>query len=94
MRIRSDRSTVRTWLRRASLAAAAASSCGRGEQPGAQDPHRLLPVLELALLVLAAHDDPGRDVGDPDRGVGGVDALPAGTAAAEDVDAQVVVVDR
>ena len=33
---------------------------------------------------------PVGQVGDPDRRVGGVDALTAGTAAAEDVDAQVV----
>ena len=55
---------------------------------------RLLLVLQLALLVLAAHHDAGRHVGDPDRGVGGVDALAARAAAAEDVDAQVVLVDR
>ena len=66
---------------------------GRGEQPGAQDAHRLLLVLELALLVLAADHDAGRHVGDPDGRVGGVDALAAGAAAAEDVDAQVVLVD-
>ena len=67
---------------------------GGGQQPGAQDAHRLLLVLQLALLVLAADHDPGRDVGDADRGVGGVDALAARAAAAEDVDAQVVLVDR
>ena len=66
---------------------------GGGQQPGAQDPHRLLAVLQLALLVLAADHDAGRQVGDPDGGVGGVDALAAGPAAAEDVDAQVVLVD-
>ncbi len=33
-------------------------------------------------------------MGDPDRGVGGVDALPAGPRAPVHVDAQVVLVDR
>jgi hypothetical protein len=66
---------------------------GGGEQPGAQDAHRLLLVLQLALLVLAADHDAGRQVRDPDGGVGGVDALPAGPGRAEDVDAQVVLVD-
>ena len=66
---------------------------GGGEQPGPQDAQRLLLVLQLALLVLAADHDAGRDVGDPDGRVGGVDALAAGAAAAEDVDAQVVLVD-
>ena len=84
---------MRTWLRRASLASASASSWARGEQPGPQDAHRLLLVLQLALLVLAADHDAGRQVGDPDRRVGGVHALAAGAAAAEDVDAQVVLVD-
>src|SRR3954452_16926731 len=66
---------------------------GRDQQPGPQDPECLLLVLQLALLVLAAHHDAGRQVRDPDRRVGGVDALAARPAAAEDVDAQVVVVD-
>jgi hypothetical protein len=66
---------------------------GGREEPGAQDAQGLLLVLQLALLVLAADDDPGRHVGDAHGRVGGVDALAAGAAAPEDVDAQVVVVD-
>ena len=70
---------------------------GRGlcrlEHAGAQDPHRLLLVLELALLVLAAHHDAGRQMGDAHGRVGGVHTLPAGTGRAEHVDTQVVGVD-
>ncbi len=64
------------------------------EQSRAQHLHRLGAVLVLAALVLHRHDDPGRDVGDADRGIGGVDVLPAGARRAVDVDAQVVLVDR
>jgi hypothetical protein len=63
------------------------------QQPGAQHPQAGLPVLQLALLVLHRHDGAGRDVGDPDRRVGGVDALPAGPGRTVDVDAQVGRVD-
>ena len=45
---------------RASLASASAASWAACEQPRAQDPHRLLLVLQLALLVLAARHDAGR----------------------------------
>src|SRR5665811_459326 len=41
------------------------------EQPRLQHSERRGLVLELRLLVLAAHDDAGRQVGDTDRGVGG-----------------------
>src|SRR5690606_41551628 len=37
--------------------------------------------------------EPGGQVGDAHRGVGGVDALPAGPGGAVDVDAQIAVVD-
>src|SRR6478609_6612759 len=66
---------------------------GRGQQPGPQDAHGLLLVLELALLVLAGRDDAGRQVRDAHGGVRGVDGLAAGTRGAVDVDAQVVGVD-
>ena len=49
------------------------------EQPGAQDLERLGLVLVLRFLVLAAHDEAGRQVRDPDGRVGRVDALPART---------------
>src|SRR4051812_17341749 len=84
---------------RAHLAATGVARLGVGgllgglQEARAQDAERLLLVLQLALLVLAADDDAGRQVGDAHRRVGGVDALPAGAGAAEDVDAQVVLVD-
>src|SRR5579863_1944696 len=45
------------------------------KQLGLQDRHRGGAVLNLGPLVLAGDDDAGRQVGDPDRGVGGVNAL-------------------
>ena len=93
VRIFSERSTVRTWLRRASDGLLLRLLLRRGEQPGAQDTHRLLLVLELALLVLAGGDDSGRQVRDAHGGVGGVDGLAAGPGGAVDVDPQVVRVD-
>ena len=59
----------------------------------AQDPHRLLAVLELGLLVLHRDDDPGRLVGDPHRRVGRVDRLAAGPGGAVDVHLEIVRVD-
>ncbi len=59
----------------------------------AQHAHRLLPVLELRLLVLHRDDDAGRQVGDADCRVGRVDGLPAGAGRAVDVDLEVVRVD-
>src|SRR5688572_30146808 len=47
--------------------------------------HRPCPVLNLGALILLAHDDPGRDVRDAHRRVGGVDALAARTRGAEHV---------
>ena len=47
--------------------------------PGpSQDPQRRGLVLQLASLVLARDHHACGQVGDPDGGVGGVDALPAG----------------
>jgi len=60
------------------------------EQPRLEHAHRLRAVLELRALVLARDDEPRRDVRDPHRGVGGVDALPARTRRAVHVHAQVL----
>src|SRR4029079_1515739 len=51
--------------------------------------HRGRAVLVLRALVLTLHDDPGRDVRDPDRRLRLVDVLAARAARAEHVDAQV-----
>src|SRR5919107_2846829 len=59
------------------------------QEPGLQDPHGLLLVLELALLVLAGHDQARWLVRDPDRRVRGVHALATGTARAVHVDLEV-----
>src|SRR4029079_2397046 len=56
----------------------------QGEELGLEDDHGAGLVLELALLVLAAHHDAGRDVGEPDRGVGGVDRLASRAGRAVD----------
>src|SRR5207248_5985269 len=50
-------------------------------------------VLQLTALVLAGHDLAGRQMRDPDGGVGRIHALPALAAGAVDVDLEVVVVD-
>src|ERR671921_2190723 len=63
------------------------------QKPGLEDPHGLLLVLELTLLVLAGHDQARWLVRDPDRGVGGVHALATGTAGAVHVDLEVSCVD-
>ena len=62
-------------------------------EPGAEDAHRLLPVLELRLLVLHRDDDARRQVGDAHGRVGRVDALAAGPGRAVDVDLEVVLGD-
>ena len=54
-------------------------------QPGAQDRHRLGAVLELRLFILAAHDQPGGQMGHADRRVGRVDTLSARPSGAEDI---------
>ena len=65
----------------------------RLQQLQAQDLQRLGPVLELALLVLHRDDDARRLVGDPHRGVDGVDALAAGPGRPVDVDLQIIWVE-
>ena len=63
------------------------------EQPRLQDLDRHLLVLGLAPLVLALGDDPGRQVGQPDRRVGLVDVLAAGALRPERVDPDLVPVE-
>ena len=63
------------------------------QQLGLEDRHRGGLVLQLGALVLAGDDDAGRQVGQADRRVGGVDALAARAAGAVDVDADLVVGD-
>src|SRR5215212_5287580 len=63
------------------------------QEPGLEYPHCLLLVLELALLVLAGHDQARWLVRDPDRRVCGVDALAAGTAGAVHVDFEISRID-
>src|SRR5207247_10388237 len=53
----------------------------------------LRPVLDLGALVLARHDEPRGEVGDPDGGVGRVDTLAAGAGGTVDVDLEVLLVD-
>ncbi len=63
------------------------------EQAAPQDPHRLVLVLQLALLVLAGDHEARRLVRDPDRRVGRVHRLTAGAARPVDVDLEIVGVD-
>jgi hypothetical protein len=63
------------------------------EQPRAEHFHRFQLVLKLRLLVLLAHHQAAGQVGDPHGGVGRVHALTARTRRAEDVDADVLVLD-
>src|SRR5690606_30706071 len=63
------------------------------EELGLEDAHGGGLVLELRALVLAGHDHAGRQVRQAHGRVGGVDALPAGTGGAVDVDADLVVGD-
>ena len=53
------------------------------KQAGAQNFHGSVAVLELGPLVLALHDDTGRDVCNADGGFHFVDVLPSGAAGAE-----------
>src|SRR3990172_11903922 len=62
-----------------------------GQEPRAQHGHRLGLVLQLRAVVLAGDHEAGRKVRDPDRGVRGVDALPALAAGAVDVDLEVTL---
>jgi hypothetical protein len=63
------------------------------EQARTEHAQSLLLVLELRLLVLHCHHQPGREVGDPDCGVRRIDALPAWAGGAVDVHLEVVRVD-
>ena len=62
-------------------------------EPRAQHLHRLRAILDLRLLVLLRDDQPGRQVRDSDRRVRRVHALAAGSARAERIDADVLLVD-
>ena len=57
---------------------------------GPQEGPGLGLVLQLGLLGLAVDDDPGRVVGQTDRGVGGVDALAPVSGGAHDIDPDVL----
>src|SRR5215207_5933590 len=63
------------------------------QEPGLEDPDGLLLVLELALLVLAGHDQARWLMRDPDRRVCGVHALAARTTGTVHVDLEVSCVD-
>ncbi len=55
-------------------------------EAGAQNLHRLRPVLVLRFLVLAGHDDAARHMGDANRTIGGVHVLSAGALGTVGVD--------
>src|SRR5437588_6023986 len=63
------------------------------EEPGTQQPHRFLPVLELRALLLARDNQPGGLVGDPHRRVGRVHGLTARAAGVVHVGLQVPRID-
>ena len=63
------------------------------QQPGAQDRHRALTVLQLTALVLAARDEAGGNVREAHRRVGRVHRLAAGPARPEHVHLDVLRVD-
>ncbi len=63
------------------------------QQPGAQHAHGFGLIFDLRFLILVSDDDPRRDVGNTDGGIGGVDALAAVAATAEHIDSQVGRVD-
>ena len=91
--MRSERSTVRTWLCAVCRRFRIRGFLGGSLQPGGEHLHGAGLVLQLRALVLAGHDDAGRKVRDSDRGVGGVDALTALAGRAVDVDPQIGLVD-
>ena len=62
-------------------------------QPGGEHFHRAVLVAVLRAVVLALDHDAGGQVRQAHGGVGGVDRLAAGTAGAEDVRADLVLVD-
>ena len=61
--------------------------------PCLEDLHRFVPVFVLRFLILDRHDDPGRQVGQTDGGIGGVDALAAAAAGAVDIHFDLVGLD-
>src|SRR3989441_9113309 len=63
------------------------------EQPRPQHFQRLDLVLQLALLVLALHDEARGEVSDADGAVGGVHALAPRTLGAEHVDPEILLLD-
>ncbi len=75
--MRSLRSTVRIWLARSAEASACGLLLGQRLQPRGQHLHGAGLVLQLGALVLAGDHDAGGQVGDADRGVGGINALAA-----------------
>ena len=93
MRIFSLRPPPPTWERRSVGQLRGAGGLGEFEQPRPENLHRPVAVLELAALVLHRDDDPGRDMGDPDRRVGRVDVLATGAARAVHVDLEIAFVD-
>ena len=63
------------------------------QQPGPENGHRLVAVLELALLVLHRNHHPGGLVGDAHRRVGGVHRLAARARRPVDVHLEVLLFD-
>src|SRR5918997_2325232 len=63
------------------------------EEAAPQDPHRLLLVLELALLVLARNDEAGGLVRDPDRRIRRVYALTTRRTRTVNIDLKVILRD-
>ena len=63
------------------------------EQPGAQNPHRMIPIAELGPFRLGLDHDTGRNVRDPYRRIGLVDVLAACTAGAEGIDSEILIAD-
>ena len=61
------------------------------KQSRLQHPHRSSTVLNLALLVLAAHHDARRQMSDAHRRVRRIDRLATGTGRAENIDTDVVL---
>src|SRR3989344_1496854 len=51
-----------------------------GENSGAQNFHGSFAVLPLAAFILAGDYDAGRKMNNANRGISGIDALPAGSA--------------
>src|SRR3989441_1756164 len=63
------------------------------QQPRTQDLEGLDLVLQLRLLILTLHLEPGRQMRHPDRAICGVHALATGTAGPKHIDAEILVFD-